>query len=382
MKKIFAALFLAAGAALAGEQLLNLPPAPKGGRFPVPQDRVWPEKPGEADICLWHNDRFGACCITIDDNCQPDHAWWMKLSDELGIKLTWFVITDGVVKNGTRKGTFQGCWEEWQVLADAGHSIQSHTTNHRSDPPEKNRTPETKLLAEEDLVCMYSNSLAVINANLTNNFACCIAYPSGDPHTEVLSRYAIAARGVYGVPSTANTINYLCTNKGAGGRGHVEMVAFGETEEGPNWVRGMKNLRRGLNIVLYHFVHSGRSEEEREKNAANAEAEVRYIASLKDDRLWVCRFDDVMKYGQERDSATLTVTDNTEAKIAFTLTDRMKDDVFTFPLTVKVRLPDTWKTVQARQGGRAVEAAFVTHEGAPYVLVKAVPDKGEVILTK
>ena len=224
---------------------------------------------------------------------------------------------------------------------------------------------------------MYHDSLKAINDNITNNFACCIAYPNGEPHEEIAAKYAIACRGVYGVPNCANNINYLCTNKGAGGKGHVQMVAFGETEEDPKWIRGNKALKRGWNIVLYHLVHAGRTDAERAKNAVTAEAEVRYIASLKDERLWVSRFDDAVKYGQERDSATLTSALKGDT-IEFTLTDRMKDDIFDFPLTVKVRLPDGWTFAKATQGGKPVAVRFVSHDGAPYALVEAVPDKGEV----
>ena len=277
------AVVLCALSALGGEQLMNLPPPEKGGRFKTPTDLVWPEKPGDADVCLWSGDRFAACSITIDDNCKPDHGWWLKLSEELGIKLTWFVITDHCVYK--RNAGLYGTWADWQKLADAG------------------------------------------------------------------------------------------------GKGHVQMGAFGETEEEPKWGRGMKSLKRGWNIVLYHFVHAGRTDEDREKNAAGAEKEVRYIASLKDERLWVCRFDDAAKYGQERDSATLTSALKGD-KVEFTLTDRMKDDIFDYPLTVKVRLPDGWKSAKATQGGKPVAVRFVSHDGAPYALVEAVPDKGSVTVVR
>ena len=364
---------LCAFAAVGGEQLMNLPPAPKEGRFKVPADLVWPEKPGEADVCLWSGDRFAACSITIDDNCKPDHEWWLKLSEELGIKLTWFVITDGVVNN--KNPGFAGTWADWQKIADAGHSIQSHTTNHKA------KHGDVPMPTDEEVESMYRDSLKAINDNVKNNFACCIAYPRGEPHEAIAAKYAIACRGVYGVPSCANSINYLNTNKGAGGKGHVQMVAFGETEEEPKWVRGMKNLKRGWNVVLYHMVHAGRTDEDRAKNAATAEKEVRYIASLKDERLWVCRFDDAVKYGQERDSATLTSALKGD-KIEFTLTDRMKDDIFDFPLTVKVRLPDGWTSAKATQGGKSVPVRFVSHDGAPYALVEAVPDKGAVVVVR
>lgn len=362
------AVMLVVGVALAagaGEQVKILPPCEKGkARFVVPTDLVWPAKPGEADVCLWKDDKFAATCVTIDDNCKPDHDWWLKLTDELGFKVTWFVITDNVVNK--KNPGFNGTWSDWQRLADAGHSIQSHTTNHKSQ--KKGEPP----LTDEELRAMYRDSLAAINANVTNNFACTIAYPCGEAHEEILAQYAIGARGAYGVPSTAGSINYRCTNKGGDDPGMTDMILEGTTEGGPKWIRSKKELKRGLNIVLYHFVHAGRTPEEKEKNAAKAEANMRAMAAQKD-RLWIARFDDVMKYGQERDTATVKSKLKGDT-IVVSVSDRMDDKLFDYPLTVKVRLPDAWKSVK---GGR-----FVTHDGKPYALVDIIPDRQPVTLRR
>ena len=58
----------------------------------------------------------------------------------------------------------------------------------------------------------------------------------------------------------------------------------------------------------------------------------------------------------------------------------MEPAIFDYPLTVKVRLPDTWKAVAASQNAASLPVQFVQHEGRPYALVKVVPDRGPVIL--
>ena len=100
---------------------------PDKPRFAIPEI-TWPAAPGDAEICLWKDDKYAAISLTIDDNCGPDHEWWLKQAEKHGFKLTWFVITDRV--DGPNR--FNGTWADWQRLADAGHSIQSHTTNHRA----------------------------------------------------------------------------------------------------------------------------------------------------------------------------------------------------------------------------------------------------------
>jgi hypothetical protein len=91
-------------------------------------------------------------------------------------------------------------------------------------------------------------------------------------------------------------------------------------------------------------------------------------------------FGDVARYGQQRDTATLEVVRNDATAIEFELTDRMKDEIFDYPLTVKVRLPDSWQGVQATQGNAERRASMVDHEGARFALVDAVPDRGRVVL--
>ena len=67
-------------------------------------------------------------------------------------------------------------------------------------------------------------------------------------------------------------------------------------------------------------------------------------------------------------------------KIVFTLTDQMNDELYDYPLTIKVRLPNTWKGAAATQNKVVIPVQVVNYEGAPYALVKAVPDRGQVTL--
>ena len=226
---------------------------------------------------------------------------------------------------------------------------------------------------------MYRDSLAAINENVTNNVACCIAYPSGEAHEEIAAQYAIACRGVYGVPNTAGGVNYLNVNEGNYSQGYIN-VLLGEEADEPKWLnmRG-RPLRRGWCAVLHHYIHHGHNKEEVAKSVADAEAKLDNLAKYKD-RIWIDTFPAVAKYGQERDTATLSTVSSDAKRIALSLADRMDDTLFDEPLTLKVRLPDDWRTIRATQDGKPVQAAFLEHEDAPYALVDAVPDRGEIVL--
>ena len=157
-------------------------------------------------------------------------------------------------------------------------------------------------------------------------------------------------------------------------------MLLGEEADEPKWLnmRG-RPLRRGWCAALHHFVHHGRTPEEVAESVAKSEAKLANLARYKD-RLWIGTFPAVAKYGQERDTATLKTVSSDAKRIVLSLADRMDDTLFDEPLTIKVRLPDAWRGVRATQGGKPVYPAFIAHDGIPYALVDAVPDRGEIVL--
>ena len=136
--------------------------------------------------------------------------------------------------------------------------------------------------------------------------------------------------------------------------------------------RGYRRNRRGWGVYLAHGVKDPTKKQLGEI--------FEYLKARSAD-VWVGLFREVALYGQQRDTATLTVNIASEKEIRLTLTDEMDNKIFNFPLTVKVRLYPSWKAAKATQNGKAVKAAVVSHEGKTYALVQVVPDGGIVVLS-
>ena len=332
-------------------------------RFTPPSVRTWPANPGDAEVCLWKDDAFAAGSITIDDNCAFDHDWWLAQSGEYNLPLTWFVITDNV--EGSNPGT-GGTWPGWQRLADAGHAIQSHSTNHRGETEENPYT-------EADWFSFYGDSKAAIDSHVTNNVCECIAYPGGEGdsvNTNYSSRFYIAGRGTVGTPNPPAKINYLQTCASSSGDPTPYLtVILGGTVEEPAWLNSA-NYHRGWFVSIVHAVQS---------RTNTVGALVQAYASRRPD-LWVDTFPRVAKYGQERDTAELAVRSVSDERIAIDFADAMDDAIYREPLTLKVRLPSAWTNLVATQAGAIVRSSSVAHDGADYALVDAVPDAGTVVL--
>ncbi len=332
-------------------------------RFTPPADRTWPANPGDAEVCLWKDDAFAAGSITIDDNCAYDHDWWLAQARENDLRLTWFVITDNVEGSNPTAG---GTWPGWQRLANAGHAIQSHSTNHKG-------STEENPYDESDWLSYYGDSKVAIDTHVTNNVCECIAYPGGageSVNTNYASRFFIAGRGTVGTPNPPAKINYLqaCASSSSDPNPYLTVI-LGGTVESPAWLNSA-NYHRGWFVSIVHSVQS---------NTNTVGNLVQQYVSRRPD-LWVDTFPAVAKYGQERDTAALSTYAANGDRIVLTLSDAMDDALFDQPLTLKVRLPDAWRTVRATQDGKPVHATFVEYEGHPYALVDAVPDRSAVTL--
>lgn len=347
--------------------LMNLR-KPDGPRIPV-TEITWPEQPGSASICLWEDDKLAAFSYGIDDNCAMDVDWWLEQTRLYNLKITWFLITGKI--DGTDRPHMYGKWELWQKVVAEGHAVESHSVNHLS----KVGDPEWPGTEWE-----YSESLKQIESNIPGYRVFGIAYPGGkgqetnDPN--LAAKHYLAGRGGYPSPNEATSIDYLSVHassgpyyKPIGEDPKKDFANFNNilTPDGPN-----KKQYRGWAFGFSHFV--GRDDL---KQGALAMLDW-YKANA--DKLWGGLFRDVARYGQERDTAKLVVDENTPERISFTLTDEMDDRFYDYPLTVKVRLPDTWKNGKALQQEKEIPATLLEHEGGKFLLVRAVPDRGPVAL--
>ncbi len=358
---------IAATAQDAPTQKLNLPPCQKDPRFEL-KDRDWPAKFAEASICLWKNDALAAFSLTIDDNCAPDHEWWSEMGKKYDLRFTWFVIAANV--SGSNPG-FCGTWEGFAKLQKLGHDVQSHSLTHlHVDGPEW-----------KDIDTEYAESQKRIEKNIPDHKVICLAYPGGknsnlnDP--SVAAKYYIGCRGTSGSVNPANKINYINTSSLSG------VINYGDAKFESQDLKGCLEKDFAKNKTMFRAWYCCHYHQAKPDDRAAIEKKLALVAEkAKAGDLWIGLFKEVVKYGQERDTAVLKVKESSPDKIVISLTDEMKDDIFDFPLTVKVRLDPAWKNLKAEQGGKKLECKTIEKDGAVFGLIDIVPDKGDAVLLK
>jgi len=362
---------------------LALTEKPVQPRFEL-TDKVWPEKPGEASVCLWEDDKVAAASFGIDDNNAMDVPAWEEISQKYGgLPLTWFLITNNI-GGGVDAGRISsaGTWDTWQRMRAAGHELGSHSVTHAANPVYEDGWPGPDWEAAE--------SKRTIDTNLEGQFTRVYAGPGAPikgfavagqwrPSVE---KYYQAARGWSGVPiSRANQIDYFDIRSTAA----LESLVDGEAGKDGYYVGNVLDPQsqyyRGWVTGFIHFIGGVSDLAGSGKPGLVACGKLFDFFNTHRDDLWLATFGDVARYGQERDTATLTTTRANDREIVLALTSEMDPALFDYPLTLKVRLPDSWKAAQATQGGKEAPVTVVQHDNAPYALVKAVPGKGEILLT-
>lgn len=341
-------------------QLKNLPFNRKIPRVKV-TGRIWPEKYGEGSVCLWQDDKLAVFSLTIDDNCKPDHPFWIEMGKKYGYRWTWFVIAGKIGKNTG----FEGTWEDWRKLVALGHDVQSHTVTHLH--------PESPLW--KGIEVEYADAITMIEKNIPDHKVLVLAYPGGKNkklnNPEIAAKYYLAARGTSGVVSQRKNINYL----GSSSIGSFKSFFLPEK----HWASfagllnpANKKKYRGWYNVLFHGV---------KKDKEKVDKALAVIKENEKD-IWVGTYSEIARYGQEADTAKLNISSVKPDEIKFSLSDDMDDKLFTYPLTVKIRLAADWQTINAEQNGKKIPAKIVKNNSAKFALVQAVPDQGQVVLKK
>ena len=344
---------------------LNLDPT-ASSRFTV-TDRVWPANVGEADVCLWDDDRLAAFTITIDDNNEGDIPFWKTMNTKYGFNFTWFVITEADPQyNVTTEG-----WVKYNELASTGNQINGHDDRNWYKPGEgTNPTPE-------DYLARLQATQDKVNAEVTtgNNSCLTYAYPYGDGNIDEARKLFISMRGTVGILNLADKVNYLDVNSVSNPHIYADDAKRDTyilplvTKTSNLWGQ---NYYRGWGSTHFHHVNAA--------SQTTTDEFLQYLAD-KGDSLWVDGFTSIAQYSQSYTTHNLVIDDVQATQVKFTLTDDMLNSAFDFPLTVKIRVANNWANISATQNGVNVDAKLISHEGNTYALVKSVPDAGQVTVT-
>lgn len=202
------------------------------------------------------------------------------------------------------------------------------------------------------------------------------AYPSGDTtgnHLDIVGRHYNGGRGVIGGSNFAERTCYMNTRS----RSSWPIDIVGRMIDDPTY----KYYRGWLDGLKHQIKDSRATDAENQLKYDEVEVELAHVKN-RENEVWVDTYTNISRYGQERDTHHLQLLSVAPTSIKMRLTDKMFDTAFDYPLTVKVRINNDWNNITVTQNQNIAEFKNIEHNGKKYLLIRAVPDRGEIIINK
>ena len=310
---------------------------------------AWPTGAyGSVVIAPWYGNTTTVFTLTVDDNLMGDFAQWIAYYQEYGVPATFFAPTSTFFETGVT----------WHELADAGLLAQSHSHYHMAS----STYSSGELTSAQVWMDFYLGQQDINSVGAATSIV--IGYPCGYNDPTYSKLLYIAGRSTYGSSNAFSSINY---NSIASYSGLPKdfLTKFPGVVEAANgtWY-----------CTHYHSIGG---------SSATLPSYLALIQGyVNEGKVWATTFLQAAQYGQERDTATVTVRSADGNMIVFSVTDRMNDILFDQALTIKIKVDGTWGAARAYQNGKEVNARVVTDGGNTYLLVDAVPDRGDVTVVR
>jgi hypothetical protein len=300
--------------------------------------------PTKFEVGTWGNFCQGAFSYTFDDNCPNQEKLAEPLFNAKGFHMTLFIVT------GSSK--FPASWDALRKSFANGHEIASHSVTHSVPMGASELGPSQKTIRD----------------SVPGEMCVTLAYPNCSYLSETeVKKYYIAARVCDDkiVDSTPSNFSQISSFMNLTGISTIKAKA----EEAAS--------KHGWCVALNHGVQSDYAAV---IPTADIEGSLDYLDKNRS-KIWVETFGNVARYIKERNAAKITVKSSSDASITIQVSDNLDDSIFNFPLSIRCEMPAGWQTAVVKQKGKSVEDTIVTINSKKYIMFKAVPDGGDVVIS-
>lgn len=152
------------------------------------------------------------------------------------------------------------------------------------------------------------------------------------------------------------------------------------TKERNAWVDTVVKNGQWL-VEMWHNVGSGGYQP---ISKADAAAHMEYMVEQRAaGKLWIAGIVEATKYIREAQVSTATAVKTADGKVQAEVSypdGQLPGEIFDYPLTVKVEVPDTWGAATITQNGVTSTATTFTEGNVNYVYADIVPNQGAAVL--
>jgi peptidoglycan/xylan/chitin deacetylase (PgdA/CDA1 family) len=306
------------------------------------------------EVAAWPDFRNCAVSYTFDDGFPYQFSKAIPIFDEFDYKLTLFLISSWSIN--------------WDLVRDAathGHEIGNHTATH----------PRMNLLTAVDQEKEIKVCNELINSSVPDQKCVTMASPfCAEGNDSVAAIYFIAVRGCQGFIENKTPQNFMSVSSLAcGNLSSVNSTAVFKDRADQAATKG------GWLVYLLHGLDDDNSYSPLSSDTLRKSLE--YLKA-NDTKFWVSTFGNVTRYIKERDDVSVVEKSAEKSQLTVAVTDKLKNEIFNYPLTIRRVLPEGWKSATVNQNGKPVKYSILESGSVKYIQFYAVPDGGDVVIRR
>ncbi len=341
-------------------------------------------------VTKWADDKQSAFTFSFDDGSLSHYQNAAPILNQFEFKGTFNVMPPFLTE--TLPGIWRyGTWPMFIQLADEGHEIASHTMNHfyLTSLPVGDTTTEGTALYE-----LYQ-SKKKIEERIPGYKCITMAYPYSDRNTFVDSLTALfyeAARSAATEPNDYSLNYFYDLNSYVVHFDLPRNTLADDLDELYSFMSWTHNsiLNEQWAIMMIHEMVPQSELPDLVSQGLYEPISNEWFTYLCDwikaksdnKEIWVETTANVVRYMKQRDNYQYQIISSTTDEIKINLTDDLDDDIYNYPLSVYVSIPEDWNYVLFTQSNRIDTLTSITTDSGKVVLSKIIPDGGITSFTK
>jgi peptidoglycan/xylan/chitin deacetylase (PgdA/CDA1 family) len=342
---------------------------------------------GSLRVTNYADDRQSAFSLTFDDGLKSQFDYAKPVLDDYAFKGTYYVLPPYLADNNQETIWRYGTWYQFQTLASEGHEIGSHTMNHY----DLTTLPWGSITEEGSLLYELYQSKIFIEQKIPSEKCISFNYPYTIHNAEIDSAASLFYENARASGQSAN--NPIITGNEWFKLKAREVdfslprdSAEADLDELYTYLSWLNNSisKNQWGIMIIHDVVPFDSLQPLIEQDVYQPLTTEWLgwlceflyAKSTDSLLWVETVGNVTRYIKERESVSYQVLSSTNQQIQINLTDNLDDNIYNYPLSAYIKIPESWYYIRSQQNGNIDTLVTSQTDTGRVVLVKIIPDGG------
>ncbi len=362
------------------------------GVVPTAYCQINPASIGDVSVKKWKDDKTAAFSFTFDDCMQSQYDYVFPMFEQYGFRGTFFLIT-GPLDDPWGPYWRYGTWPEFIEMSNAGQEMGSHTITHAHlGNLAIGDTSTTGTLLYE----LYQSKKS-IERKIPNKKCIVLAYPYSEYDNDVINYTSLfyeSARAISEDPVDSSLSGQDWYTVGS------RVIEFDSLRNSPSddldelqafydYVdnsinQGGWGLLQAHDVIPFDSIQSAIDQGSYQPISVQwFESACQYVSDASDNGdVWVAPMGEVTKYMKERDSYDYNIISVTDTSIILNVTDTLENDIYNYPLTADIIVPDGWSAVSVFQTGFYDYTTSYIAGSNTIIETSVVPDGGHITLYK